>query len=310
MKHSPIILALVACLVAACKPTVPSQYIQPSDMEDILYDYHLSQAMAKYEEGSSQREYNQRLYFLLVLKKHQVSEADFDSSLVYYYSHVDRLKEIYVHVNERMADNAKNLGAVVGDINRYSQYSTSGDTANIWTGPADVLLIPRPTKNRFEFTVKADSTFHVGDQFMFQFMTEYIFQNGMKDAVVYLSMRYEGDSISSASTHVSMSGISQLRVAPNMTKKLKEMKGFVYLNDGGDDTDTRKLMFISQIQLIRFHNKALEAQYEREKNDSVKTDSMQRVGDTSGKVADSIRHRNIAGIRSQSTATSGRTAPN
>ena len=37
MKHS-LPLLIVLMLLVACKPTVPSQYIQPDDMEDMLYD--------------------------------------------------------------------------------------------------------------------------------------------------------------------------------------------------------------------------------------------------------------------------------
>jgi len=40
MKHLTL-LVLVLLVVSACSPTVPAQYIQPDDMEDILYDYFL-----------------------------------------------------------------------------------------------------------------------------------------------------------------------------------------------------------------------------------------------------------------------------
>ena len=35
-RHHIVILFLV--LLAACSPKVPKEYIQPDDMEDILYD--------------------------------------------------------------------------------------------------------------------------------------------------------------------------------------------------------------------------------------------------------------------------------
>ena len=289
MKHSPLCFLVVMLLMVACKPTVPSQYIQPDEMEEILYDYHMTQAMAKFE-GGDKYEFRRNLYFQAVLKKYGVTEAVFDSSLVYYYSHVDYLKDIYRKVGDRLSDNAKNLGAVVGDINRYSQYSNSGDTANIWNGASDVMLIPRPTKNRFVFTIQADSTFLVGDSFMFQFMSEYIYQSGMKDAVVCLAMKYEDDSIFQITSHVTASGIAQVRAPANKTLKLKEMKGFVYLNDGNDESDTRKMMFISQIQLIRFHDKNPVVHNETtERKDSVKTDSLQRGADSTRGDKDSVR---------------------
>ena len=107
MKHSVTYL-FVLMLVLACKPTVPSEYIQPDEMEEILYDYHIAQAMSRNSVGS-EADLNKQVYLDAVLKKYGISEADFDSSLVYYYSRADRFKEIYSHVSERLNDEAKAL---------------------------------------------------------------------------------------------------------------------------------------------------------------------------------------------------------
>ena len=69
-------------LFLACKPTDPPQYIQPDEMEDILYDYHVAQGMAM---GVENNPYNSHLYYEAVLKKHHVTSEQFDSSLHYYY---------------------------------------------------------------------------------------------------------------------------------------------------------------------------------------------------------------------------------
>ena len=284
---------LVLMLVVACKPTVPSEYIQPGDMEDILYDYHLALAMSR-QKNSHESDFNRSLYFQSVLKKHGVTEAEFDSSLVYYYSHVYRLKDIYSEVNQRLSDEATSLGVAVGDINRYSQYSTTGDTANIWNQQTDLLLIPCPTMNRYDFTVKVDSTFKKGDSFMFQFMSEYIWQSGSKDVTVCFVCKYEGDSIIQTANHISVAGTSQVRVPANRKNKLTEMRGFIYLNDGGDDSNNRKMLFISQIQLIRFHDKTAENEEITNDESSTETpakDSIQRGDDTPGPKPDTLRRR-------------------
>lgn len=291
MKHSSLYL-FVLLLAVACTPTVPSQYIQPDELEDILYDYHVAQAMSK-TIGSDNYEYNKHLYIEAVLKKYGVSEADFDSSLVYYYTRADRLRSIYAHVSERLNEEAKFLGASVGDISRYSQYSATGDTANIWSDASDALLIPRPTQNRFDFTVNVDTTFHLGDSFMFQFVSEFLYQNGSKDAVVCIVTKYEGDSILQIPNHVSVPGLTQIRVPANRERKLKEIRGFIYLNDGGDISDTRKMMYISQLQLIRFHSKEILKADETVRKDSVQTDSLQRVSNLGGSMPDTLRRRII-----------------
>ena len=294
MKRS-LWVALGLLLLMACTPSVPSDVIQPGDMEDILYDYHLAQAMAKVDHPGAEGEFEKTRNFLAVLKKYEVTEAEFDSSLVYYYSHIDRLKKIYGEVNERLADEAKSLGAQVGEIGRYSQYSTTGDTANIWKGVSDLMLIPKPMMNRYDFSVKVDTAFHKGDSFMFQFTTDFIWQNGMKDAVVCFMTKYEGDSIIQTVNHVSVPGLAQIRIPANNENKLKEMRGFIYLGQGNDPDDvTRKMMFISQIQLIRFHNKSVQNEKD---STAVKKDSLQRGDDPRRELPDSVRNRTVRGMR-------------
>lgn len=292
-RLSYVVVSLL--VLVACKPQVPAEFIQPDDMEDILYDYHVSQAMARSEMES---DYQKDLYFKAVLKKHNVSEADFDSSLVYYYSHVDRLRDIYGHVNERLSEEARSLGAVVGDINRYSQYSSTGDTANIWKQQQDILLMPHPTMNRFSFSVKADTSFYKGDSFMFQFVSEYIWQAGSKDVVVCVASKYEGDSIVQTSSHLSNTGIAQLRIPAVQDRRLKEMEGFIYLCDGDEDQNTRRMMFVSQIQLIRFHQKNM--QHETIKADSLAENRIQRSDNAPRTLPDTLRRR-VVGRRDGGT---------
>ena len=298
MKHSIPVFLLFAMMVVGCKPSVPSEYIQPDDLEDILYDYHVAESMARNGNGMDAN-YNSTEYFMAVLEKHHISEAVFDSSMIYYYTHAEHLKTIYSHVNDRLVNDAKKLGASVGDINRYSQYSETGDTANIWRNETAVMLLPRATKNRFDFVVKADSTFKLGDSFMFQFVSEYIWQGGSKDAVVCIKTTYEKDSVLQSVSHVSISGIAQLRIPYNKTLKIKELRGFIYMPQSDEDLESRRLMFISQIQLIRFHNKDIEEQYEKESAASFQTDSLQRVSPSRGAVQDTIRDNLGTGLRSK-----------
>ena len=69
---------LAIWLLAACKPKVPSQVIQPDDMEEVLYDYYLAHGMS-IKPGEEGDRYNREYYHRLALKKHGYTQADFDS---------------------------------------------------------------------------------------------------------------------------------------------------------------------------------------------------------------------------------------
>lgn len=74
------------------------------------------------------------------------------------------------------------------------------------------------------------------------------------------------------------------------------MSGYIYLSDGGDLSDTRKLMYVSQMQLIRFHDKSINKTDGTNKKDSVQTDSLQRIDNPGRAVPDTLRRR-IVGRR-------------
>ena len=242
--------------MVSCKPTVPSRYIQPDDMEDLLYDLHISQAMAN-EAGRSEGDlgYKQNLYFAAVLEKHGVTKAEFDSSLIYYYIRADRFDDMYKHVVERLSNEAMALGASEGELNRYANLNANGDTVNIWTGDLSAILVPYAPFNLFTFEQKADTSFRKGDSFMFIVNVEYIIQSGSRSAQACIAVRYENDTIVSRTSSLSSSGISQIRVPENGNLKAKEIRGYIYMTPEKEPTTVLKLLSVKDLQLIKFRKK-------------------------------------------------------
>ena len=248
-----IYISIVLILLSACKPGVPREFIQPGDMEDILYDYYVSQGMASVPGfNSGSEDYRRDLYFNAVLKKHHVTRADFDSSLVYYYTRADQFVDIFHNVQDRLSQDALDLGASEGEVERFTAHSLTGDTADVWEGNRSIMLIPYAPYNRLQFIQKADTSYHKGDQYMLAFKTNFLYQGGSKDALAYLALKYENDSIVSRVTRFSASGETQLRIEA-CDLKVKELMGYFYLGDGYDKNADLKLLFLTDIQLIRFH---------------------------------------------------------
>ena len=142
-------LVVTILLLNACKPSVPEQYIQPGDMEDLLYDYHIARGMAN-DEGLDDV-YKHHLYFASVLKKHGVTRAEFDSSLVYYYNRADQFYEIYKRVQDRLSDEALALGSSNTEVERFTTTSLTGDTTDIWDGKRQMLLMSRRPYHAVQF---------------------------------------------------------------------------------------------------------------------------------------------------------------
>ena len=254
---------------SGCKPSLPDDVLSKGSMEDILYDYHLAQTMA---ERKTSPAINERVYEDAVLRKHEVSQAQFDSSLVYYMRHTGELYEIYENIVERYKKEAEALGASESDLNKYSTLSATGDTANIWLGDRSFMLLPKAPLNHKSFSFRTDSSFHKGDKLLLNFDASFVYQDGTRDATVVMAMRFGNDSVATTTTQLTNSNHFRLTLADETHLGIKEVRGYFILNKSqGEDVSstTLQLMFINNIQLIRIHENRKKKE-EEEPQDSVK----------------------------------------
>ena len=246
---SHLSLLFFILLLASCKPSVPRDVIQPDDMAEILYDYHLADAMAM-EQESDNRAYDSRLYRLAALKKHGVTEADFDSAMVYYTRHADWLHKIYQQVAERMEKDAMALGATVSDLNRKA--GIEGEALNIWPGERSLVLMPLPLYNNSQYRVEADTAFHKGERFTLSFDTEFVFQEGTRNAVAQLVVRFSNDSVATRTMHISSRGHFDMEILDKGKRGVDAVEAFFYLNSNKSDAQTTlKLMVVDNIKLLK-----------------------------------------------------------
>ncbi len=278
-----MLLVLGLIFVAACTPSVPEQYIQPDDMEDILYDYHVSQGMAVKETGGT--DYYRNLYFKAVLEKYGVTQEEFDSSLVYYYTRADKFISMYKNVQERLAEEALVRGASVSEVNRYTSTSLSGDTADIWEGQRTAVLMAQRPYHLMQFYQKADTSYHAGDSFLMTFGSHFLSQGRNRTTTLYVAVTYENDSAYSMNTIVGGYGETTLRI-PVCKYRAKDIRGFVAMDTRLEENQQNDMcmLFLDRIQLIRFHNEVPEEKpvvatpdsVNAQRPDSLKADSLRR----------------------------------
>ena len=280
MVNRHLLYLLAVAFLFSCKPTVPSEFIQPDEMENILYDYHIAQAMATDGvDDMHQRGFNQELYFAAVLEKYGVTREKFDSSLVYYYKRADRFRDIYSNITERLSKEALTLGVTEGEVNRFVSFTASEDTCDIWAGERSAMLLPYFPYNRLDFIQKPDSSFRKGDAFSFVINNSFIYQSGSRSAEACLIIKYDNDTVVSRAISVSSSGINQLYIPANEDHAVKEIRGYIYLQPERESSTTLKLMGIQSIQLFKFRRKKPEknSSQDLQKKDSLNINNVQNL---------------------------------
>jgi hypothetical protein len=269
MKRILPTLALLMFLLMACDDR-PKDVLSRGKMEDVLYDYHIMQGIID-ELPSEEREAKAQDYINAVFEKHGITEAQFDSSIVYYNRHTKDLHKIYSNLKERYSTVNDEIQLVNGNNDMMAVFATGGDTTNLWNSAKLLALRNKDLLNRESFTIQADTSFRRQDQFILTLNPLFIRENqGDYDIQLHvgLSILYASGKHAGMTRMLNTSGIQQLTLQTSPDEDIKTITGFFYYR--GKKT-TRNLCLIDNISLVRMHQKEPEQPVQ---TDSVKTDSL------------------------------------
>ena len=180
--------------------------------------------------------------------------------------------DIYKKLAKRMDDEAISLGVSTNGI---ENYSATGDTADIWSGDKVMALMPDAPFNMRSFNIKADTAFRKGDALLFKFSSEFILQDGMRDGIAVISVRFNNDSIASRMQQISSNSTYMLEIRDDSHIGIKEIRGYIMVGSGvGGRAHSLKLLCVNNIHLLRMHED------KRKKKTETLTDTVNTVIDT------------------------------
>ena len=282
------VMALLFC-VSSCKPSLPGGVLSKGKMTDILYDYHLALAMAHMDDNGDKGQ--SLAYREAVLRKHDVTSAEFDSSMVYYMRHTELLEDVYKDLTDRYNNEITAMGGSAKEGGEFANLSATGDTANVWNLATSMVFMPVKPFNSTSFDIKVDSTFHKGDRLMLDFDAQFIYQDGMRNGVAMLAVQFGNDSIAQRTIMIQSTQHYSVELSDDDSLGIKSVKGyFMLMNDdngtGVSSQTTLKLMFLEHIKLIRMHPQkpvaALSGSSSSASSDSLRKDSASSSSSSSG----------------------------
>ena len=282
------VMALLFC-VSSCKPSLPSGVLSKGKMTDILYDYHLALAMAHMDDNGDKGQ--SLAYREAVLRKHDVTSAEFDSSMVYYMRHTELLEDVYKDLTDRYNNEITAMGGSAKEGGEFANLSATGDTANVWNLATSMVFMPVKPFNSTSFDIKVDPTFHKGDRLMLDFDAQFIYQDGMRNGVAMLAVQFGNDSIAQRTIMIQSTQHYSVELSDADSLGIKSVKGyFMLMNDdngtGVSSQTTLKLMFLEHIKLIRMHPQkpvaAPAGSSPSASSDSLRKDSASSASSSSG----------------------------
>ena len=251
---------LIACLalLTSCGKEIPSEIIQPKKMERVLYDYHLMLSLSENSKGTEKAASKNYIF-----QKHGITSADFDSSMVWYTRESKELMSIYDNLNKRFKREYEHTARLLESReDTDTRTFESGDTVDVWMKENLLWFTKAPLNNQQTFEIKADSTFHEKDAFLWN-MNYSFFAEG--EAIMGLNVVYENDSVIGMTKSVTQSGPQSIYLHTDSAFNIKSLNGFIYVPE---IQDKKPNILVHNISLTRYHFTE-----PAEPTDSLKTDS-------------------------------------
>ncbi len=253
---------IILLLLVGCDVKRPKDIIPESKMEDILYDYHIAQALG--ENVPYSENYKKVLYTDAVFAKYHTTEAAFDSSLVWYTRNTEVFAKMYERISQRLKKQQESLNHLIAMRDKQAVTSLPGDSIDVWFNQRILMLTGAPLDNKMVFTIVSDSNFKERDTLLWN--VRYRFPEGLPEvnraAVMAMQVKYANDSIISSTKSIRTPGMYNLCLQSDTLGEIKEIKGFIYYPNGKQKAP----LLIDHISLMRYHAKVL--------NDSLATDSL------------------------------------
>lgn len=260
--------ALLAVVMVACKVERPGYVLSDGVMEKVLYDYHIAKAMGENLDYNEQ--YKRTLYLNAVFKKHNITQAQFDTTMAWYARHPEVVNEVYDIVRERLMASRENYNHLVSLRDGKPTRSKAGDSIDVWIWDRIHMLSGMPLDNKLMFTLPSDDNYQASDTIKwtvgFKFLSEQLVDT-TKRPIMAMQVAYAKDTIISALCRVDSSQVAQLVLQADTLGDIKELRGFIYY----PTNQPKHTLLIDSVSLMRYHqtNDSIPATTDEKKEEKI-----------------------------------------
>ena len=267
MRNKYIPLMAIGAFMASCSKEIPEDIIQPSEMEEVLYDYHLAVSLGA--DLGNMTTIQREALKNYALEKHQIERALFDSSMVWYTRHAKFLYEIYAKLDKRYTMAETRMKTQINKRSGQIEISLSGDSVDVWSDRDIYWLSTSSLTNKVTFNLKADTTFRQKDALELEANFTFFTPDSISTtkAIVGLNLTMRNDSVHSLVETVNTSGIKRFHVKSTTKSAFDRVTGFIYCTA---PDSVRGNVLVSGIKLMRYHDKSESAPAPSEADDKGK----------------------------------------
>jgi len=238
-----IALGLISVLAACSK--VPKEILSEKEMQNVLTDMMIADAMIGADYTTYANDTTKMALYDAVFRKHNINQAKYDSSLVWYGRNLD----IYMKVYDRVLLAVNKQIANLGDIQADATPATGRDSVNIWPRRATLVFSPKSVFNGTTFDLTPDSPYPSGSSFVLGLRVWGLTPEIYNFPEVRISAEQQ-DTIITVENKIMADGYYETVLNTLATRQVKRVYGYIRM-DNSDSTYFK--VYVDSLNLMRYN---------------------------------------------------------
>lgn len=219
---------------------VPDNVIQPDEMADLLADIHTAESVVEMNYGRYSSEDSRMELKQAILDKHGVTQADLDTSFMWYGAHLDKYMAVYENTTEILQDRLDKNQAIEAE---QASLSVSGDSVDVWAQPRRYVCNVRSATKYVTFKLAADNNWSKGDSYTWRAK----FFNNRGNVRWGIVAEYDDGTTEVLNDQFTTTGWQQMTFYTDSTRRAKAVRGYLQIEPQPNSTST----YIDSMQLVR-----------------------------------------------------------
>ena len=247
-------ILMLICVAASCS-RVPKHILSEKKMRTVLYDMQMAEALVETKnESFATGDLRQDVYDA-VFVKHNITQAEYDSSLMWYGKNMDVYMSIYKLVLRDVNKNIELLGDIKPDP--LSGEVSAKDSVDIWIYNRSFPFKPKQIFNTLTFDIAPKVPYSSGSSYVFGISVWGMSPDFKHKPKIHLSA-VMADTIISVNKEITGDGYYEAVVKTIETKQVKRVYGYITVNNA---EASYHRIYLDDINLMKynFDSKAITA---------------------------------------------------
>lgn len=239
LKRYGIVIMLGIMLLACSK--VPRGILSEKKMQAVQTDMQIAEAMISENHDNFQDDVQKKALYESVFRKHGITQADYDTALVWYGRHLDIYIKVYDRILADLDEREKALGKDTGSPLR-------SDSINIWPDSSYLTLSRKALCNGVVFNIKPEMEYASGSVFVMG-MNVWGLNNKLHNRPNVHICADLGDTTVVMNQKIQFDGYHKVILRSVPGKAVQRVYGYIFMNNASEYYNK---IYIDSLNLIRY----------------------------------------------------------